>query len=45
MIHENFQIANANDTMTGIYGMKYNEGIDGLTRSATLLRREERRRI
>jgi len=26
--HENFQIANANDTMTGIYGMKYSGGID-----------------
>lgn len=41
MIHENFQIADANDTMTGIYGIKYSGSIDGPTISPKLLRREE----
>jgi len=41
MIHENLQITDANDTMTVIYGMKYGDGIDGPTKSAKLLRREE----
>lgn len=41
MKQENLQIADANDTMTGIYGMKYSDGIDGPIRSAKLLRREE----